>query len=820
MTLWLIPQGGNPTRRRLIDRSLRACFYVHGPEPRLRRLARTLAVRARVTCTFTEKTNIWDGQALTVLQVNVLHPTQFAALARLVHHCDPGLRLYNSDLMPASLYCWEKGVFPLAKVEVETSRGDVSQNISGNERTETAQRAVSTIHAIECRDDPWALDYELPPLRIMQARLEGISQVNPRHGRRGALEIEIDGEWRTLDDADEPGVVGFERLLRHYDPDLIVSEWGDSTVFPALLQQAQHYGLTLPLNRDHVPLGHRRARSYFSYGRILFKESAVILSGRLHVDTQNSFIADQCELAGLWELVRVTKLPVQYCARTSTGTGISALQMELAYRDGVLIPEQKAEPESPKHPDELLAADRGGLIFPPRLGFFENVGELDFTSEYPNIMARFNISPETVNCRCCPEAPRVPELGYRVCQRRRGLSSRVVERLIQRRAEYQRRLKTQRAVAAASSPPVVVAAAYGRRCADEEGHGFSRAANAPPPPSGRPLPLGGERDGGEGVISLLAGLKPRPSDSSPTGDAQMADHHPNYQLRRTALKWLLVTCFGYTGYKNARFGKIEAHESINALARETLLLAKEIAEQRGFRVLYAVVDSLYVQREGATAETYEALRHEIERRTNLPLALENVYRYVVFLPSKQHPEIAVPNRFFAVSETGELKVRGLECRRHDTPPLVARMQQEALAILAEAHDFTSYGRKLEEAREILERYLDRVEAGQVSVEEIAISRRLTRAPNDYRQASATAIAAQQLDRSGVALRPGEVIEYIITDADSNFADDRVRALTLWESWRGYDVRQYQTALREAFKPFTQYVPHLRATPRQSASRTF
>ena len=123
MTLWLIPQGGNPTRRRLIDRSFRACFYVHGPEPRLRRLARTLTARARVTCAFTEKTNIWDGQALAVLQVNVLHPTQFAALARLVHRCDPGLRLYNSDLMPTSLYCWQKGVFPLARVEVEVGEG-------------------------------------------------------------------------------------------------------------------------------------------------------------------------------------------------------------------------------------------------------------------------------------------------------------------------------------------------------------------------------------------------------------------------------------------------------------------------------------------------------------------------------------------------------------------------------------------------------------------------------------------------------------------------------------------------------------------------
>ena len=28
-----------------------------------------------------------------------------------------------------------------------------------------------------------------------------------------------------------------------------------------------------------------------------------------------------------------------------------------------------------------------------------------------------------------------------------------------------------------------------------------------------------------------------------------------YKQRQTALKWMLVTCFGYLGYKNARFGK-------------------------------------------------------------------------------------------------------------------------------------------------------------------------------------------------------------------------------------------------------------------------
>jgi DNA polymerase-2 len=720
MTLWLIE--ANQQRRRLIDRSFTPCFYVHGPEARLTRLGQTLAARARVTCQLTERTDIWEGAGLRVLQVAVHHPTQFAALARFVHRYDSGLRLYNSDLMLAPLYCWDKGVFPLAKVEVEV-----------DEPVGAGLRPTPTVRAIECRDDEWATDYELPPLRVMRARLEGLARVDPQHGRRGALEVEIDGEWRVLDDSEEPVVVGFERLLRAHDPDLLVSEWGDSTLIPGLLRQARKLGLPLSLNREQLPVERRRARSYMSYGRILFKESAATLFGRLHVDTQNSFIADQCELEGLWELVRVTRLPVQYAARTTTGTGISYMQMELAYRDGVLIPEQKAEPEGPKHPDELLVADRGGLIFPPRLGFFTNVGELDFISEFPSIMARFNISPETLNCRCCPEAPRVPELGYRVCQRRRGITSRVVERLIRKREQYKQR------------------------------------------------------------------------------NERLGEGH-SYKLRRSALKWLLVCCFGYTGYKNARFGKIEAHEAINALAREKLLVAKETAEARGFRVLHALVDSLYVQKENATREDYARLAREITQRTDLPMALEAVYRYVVFLPSRQSPEVPVPNRFFCVPEEGEVKIRGLECRKHDTPPLVARMQREALAILAEARDFASYCRKLAEARAVLERYLARLEAGSVNLEELVISRRLTRAPHDYQHASATAIAAKQLDRSGVQLRPGEMIEYLITDADSNYADDRVRAWTLWEGWRGYDVRKYQEALRQAFEP----LEHFAVPPKGSA----
>ena len=706
MTLWLVEPDG--THRHLIDRRFTPSFYVQGPEARLMCLAQWLASRRGCACRLVEKLSLFDRRALRVLEVRLRRPTDLRGVVGSVHRYDSNFRLYNSDLMLAPLYCWERGVFPLARVEVETCDG-------------------AEVISLECRDDPWALDYELPPLRTLQLRLEGLGRVNPTHGRRGSLEVEIDGERRLLDGADEPVWVSVHRLLKRYDPDLIVTEWGDTTLLPGLERQARRYGVQLALNRDGHNSVQSRGRSYMSYGRVLFKGSATTLRGRLHVDVRNSFIADKCELDGLWELARVTKLPVQYAARTTTGTGISHMQMELAYHDGVLIPEQKAEPEDPKHPDELLTADRGGLVFLPRLGFFTNVGELDFASEYPNIMARFNVSPETLNCPCCPEAPRVPELGYRVCRRQRGITSRVVERLIRKREQYKRRKQ--------SVPDEV-----------------------------------------------------RRSDA----------------VRRDAMKWLLVCCFGYTGYKNARFGKIEAHEAINALAREKLLVAKETAEQRGFRVLHALVDSLYVQKEGATQNAYQQLAREIEQRTSLPIALEAVYRYVVFLPSKQYAEIPVPNRFFCVSTEGEVKVRGLECRKHDTPPLVAEMQREVLEILAEADEFETYCRRLEEARRVFARYLERVEEGTASIEELVISKRLTRPPGDYLKDSLTAIAARQLDRAGVGLRPGEMVEYVLTDFRARYADDRVRAFTLWQPWQGYDAKKYAELLREAFEPFEHF----------------
>jgi len=83
--------------------------------------------------------------------------------------------------------------------------------------------------------------------------------------------------------------------------------------------------------------------------------------------------------------------------------------------------------------------------------------------------------------------------------------------------------------------------------------------------------------------------------------------------------------------------------------------------------------------------------------------------------------------------------------------------------------------------------------GSVAIEDLIVSKRLTREPREYQKANQTAIAAQQLFGSGVRLRPGQTVEYIITDAGNRVPNDRVRAYALWDGWFGYDSRNKDQA---------------------------
>jgi DNA polymerase-2 len=236
-----------------------------------------------------------------------------------------------------------------------------------------------------------------------------------------------------------------------------------------------------------------------------------------------------------------------------------------------------------------------------------------------------------------------------------------------------------------------------------------------------------------------------------------------YQAQATAHKWLLVTCFGYLGYKNARFGRIEAHEAVTAYGREMLLRAKEAAEDLGFTVLHMYVDGLWVKKKGcARVQDFQPLLEEITNRTSLPIALDGIYRWVAFLPSRMDERVPVPNRYFGVFQDGSLKMRGVELRRHDTPKWISNVQMEIIDILAHASNVEDRSTYLPRILKLIRKALGRLRAGQVPVEDLLVSLTLSRELSEYRTPSAAARAAAQLAAIGKNLRPGQRVRFVYT----------------------------------------------------------
>ncbi|MCB9009884.1 MAG: hypothetical protein H6656_21365 [Ardenticatenaceae bacterium] len=236
--------------------------------------------------------------------------------------------------------------------------------------------------------------------------------------------------------------------------------------------------------------------------------------------------------------------------------------------------------------------------------------------------------------------------------------------------------------------------------------------------------------------------------------------YPALKARAAALKWLLVVCFGYLGYKNARFGRIESHEAVTAFGRECLLRAKEAAEDLGYDVLHMYVDGLWVKKPGVNQNgQVRPLLAEITRRTGLPIALEGIYKWVAFLPSRLDERVPVANRYFGVFQSGEIKTRGIETRRHDTPPWIAQVQLAMIKRLAKLPNGQPLTTALPDLIAFLRQQVDDLRNGRIPLEHLLVSQRLSREIEAYRTPSPACRAAMQLAAIGKPRRPGQRIRF-------------------------------------------------------------
>lgn len=750
--LWIITPDG---KRLMFRDTSYPEIYIHGPDPIVKKFIRRLIeLEVLASPPIREfKKLFYENRSVPVIRLKILKPSFLQTIKRKLYAFYGRMDIFHSDIELPTAYMNEKNIHPMGQVEIEVDPWEQDPNPATDHSTPGPR-----VRSIRCLDSIEAIHYPIPDFRIL--RMGFLLGHRVGFASENTLRLSFNNRIMDLPGNDRGQIIqNLNRIIQNFDPDILLTSFGDETILPGLFQAAQKLRLPLHLDRDNRPAVNRRivtkGTSYNTYGSWIYMAPSYPLFGRWHIDVTNSFVYKESELGGVMELSRISRIPVQKLARSSTGAALTSIETRVAMGMNYLVPWQKSAVESPKTAYELLLADKGGLVFTPdvRDGFVhERVVQIDFSQMYPSIMDLHNLSPETVNCDCCQEnqaAPVVPETGMRVCVQRRGVVSDALKHILERRAYYKKKIK-----------------------------------------SGNPA----ERE--------------------------------MYEPRQNSLKWMLVTSFGYLGYRNAKFGRIESHESVTAIGREKILLAKEIAEENGFLVLHAITDCLFIKEDPDEQPPREAgsprrsddrslslllervrfLCQKIEKRTGIPIDTDGVFDWIVFLPARSDPALPVMNRYFGRFSDGTLKTRGIASRRKDTPLAIARSQERILQTMQSARSIQELHSLHGQIDQIFGDELKKLKT-LTNWRELTLRKTVSKNLEDYQVKTATVDTLEDLADMGHTLSPGEKVRYVKLQQrrNSKKAISEERANLKYKT-RSPDVDfpYYEKMLRGAFREVWEY----------------
>jgi DNA polymerase II len=225
-----------------------------------------------------------------------------------------------------------------------------------------------------------------------------------------------------------------------------------------------------------------------------------------------------------------------------------------------------------------------------------------------------------------------------------------------------------------------------------------------------------------------------------------------------------VVCFGYFRYRNARFGCAEVHQAIQCYGRDGMTRARAVARSMGFEMIHAMTDCTFLHKPGVTRDQARRVARRIGQEVGVPMDVEGVYKWIVFLPSKTHStssDVGVPNRYYGLFEDGRLKVRGIEVQRHSTPHWIYDAQQGMLDVFIQAKDAQGFRERIPQALEVAKAAADRLRARAVEPEKLGIMVQARMSVEEYRAQTNTKGALRRLRDAGTERHPGEYVQYIV-----------------------------------------------------------
>jgi len=314
------------------------------------------------------------------------------------------------------------------------------------------------------------------PTGSMNPEIDPVILISTVTGEGVVRQFEADGH------DDREALRSFVSYVSEYNPDVVVGFYSNFFDLQYLANRAKHLGIKFTINRDgsephisvygHVSIVGRAHVDLYDVASVLPEVKLKTLrniadylkvkaeSPRVSVDlTQlprywdnpslkgkilESSYHDSELLLGVAEkllptavsMSQVSGMPLDQVMRAGVGFRVENMLMREAHVSGELVP---ARGERARQPYV------GGYVLEPRPGIYRDVAVLDFASMYPNIMIKFNVSPDTYvppdeNVRD-NDVYVAPEVNHRFRKEPPGFYKRVLEKLLKVRREIRERMK-------------------------------------------------------------------------------------------------------------------------------------------------------------------------------------------------------------------------------------------------------------------------------------------------------------------------------------------------------------------------------------------
>ncbi len=473
--LWGITHEGK--RVLIIDNNYDPYFYVLPREDQdievLRRRIEAETPHPTIKSVTVEKKKLL-AEDVTVLKVVCEDPSVLERAARDSLKKLAAAATFEEKLRLAIKYQCDFGIRPCQWYEVDTEHSTVDPT-----KYNVDQTLVATTHPSKTsRDEPPKFDFfafshlEVSKTGAPSPMRDPIQLIayDTNSGRSGVLQTKADSDGIVIDE--------FGRQVSTTNPDFVLSYDGNSVQWPYLVKRANVTKTQLKVGRDAGPphqsiYGHysligRANVDLLNFADDLYEvkiKTIESVAKYLGIKPSNHATVDEKAYFDYWSrsdkrptlvtqfeqqtrtVLKIGQEAIDYVIQLSALSGLPPDQVIAAafgfrvdnylmmetHDLGQLIPSRLERPIIPY---------RGAIVLEPRVGLHDNVASLDFSSMYPSLMIKYNISPDTLLTDGDPKDTfEVPEVKHRFKKQPSGFYRVVLTKLIEARKTTKAELK-------------------------------------------------------------------------------------------------------------------------------------------------------------------------------------------------------------------------------------------------------------------------------------------------------------------------------------------------------------------------------------------